>query len=160
KPRRFLPAGARSERLEMHGIASLPTGDTHETDPDAFGVAADIDADVGPSDDARPVVDRLAQRLREAPDEFDARRDGVGFMETMRREFPRQFEQCRRPAVGGYIQHTTITRTSVRSQVIHHWPDQFGRPIDLDASTDPELRNDSYFERDAGGGLRDARGSC
>ena len=38
----------------------------------------------------------------------------------------------RRPAVGGFVQHTIVTRQGITTQVVHRWPDQVGRPIELE----------------------------
>lgn len=99
-----------------------------------------------PTLSSRDVVDTFVRRFCAAPETFDAHRDGVEFMETLRRHHWHQFEQAKRPAVGGFVQHTVLTRTSVTSRIIHHWPDRLGLPIEIsDEVADPRQTRDEDF---------------
>ena len=51
------------------------------------------------------------ERFREDPNAFDARRDGVDFMQEMRRHHPRHYALGPRAAVGGFV--TILLQKSV-----------------------------------------------
>lgn len=110
----------KGTRLKLHLI--LAEGGTYA---DAVVYAA------GPTESADVLVDPFVKRFAADPNSFDARRDGVELMEGMRLHHPRQFGRLRWPAVGGFVQHTVITRTDVETEIIHHWPDTVGRHIEL-----------------------------
>jgi hypothetical protein len=62
---------------------------------------------------------------------FDPVRDGIALMEAQRRK-PAPLMGGGPPlhGIGGFVQHTVITPSSVRSSVIHRWPDKVGSKID------------------------------
>lgn len=60
------------------------------------------------------------------PASFDARRDGLALLEAERRlPYPGGHY-----AVGGYAQLTSVTASGVSVEVLRHWPDKIGCPID------------------------------
>jgi hypothetical protein len=70
-------------------------------------------------------------------DSFDPLKDGLMLMEAQRRtpvdRGPLSVERDASQmvyGVGGFIQHTVITRLSIRSSVIHRWADEIGKAID------------------------------
>jgi hypothetical protein len=129
-------------RLELRGAFSIAVGDTTASNPEKFLMLDDIDGYIGvPSVEAREVIDPLTKRWGENPDEFDPRRDGVALMERLRRECPRPYERGRQPAVGGFVQLTTVRRDSISTSVIHQWPDRLWRVIDADAAVEPAYRD-------------------
>jgi hypothetical protein len=73
---------------------------------------------------------RFLDRFVAEPDAFDPR-DGVALMEELRC-IPRQYECGPHPAVGGFVQHTAITRDAVTTQVARDWPDLKGQCISLE----------------------------
>jgi hypothetical protein len=91
-----------------------------------FGVFA-----AGPNDEPIEPIARFVERFVDDPDAFDPRRDGVGLMEDLRR-YPRRYEQGTHPAVGGFVQHTAVTRDGSATQVLHNWSDLIGQHISLD----------------------------
>jgi hypothetical protein len=97
----------------------------------------------GPVDTCGEALRRITKRFGPDPSSFTIR-DGVEVMEALRREHPRPYPTGLRPAVGGFITHTMMTATDVRTEVIHRWPDRIGHPIDIDASADPEMRDDNF----------------
>jgi hypothetical protein len=86
----------------------------------------------GPAEAAscREFTDAFSKRFAADPRQFDVFRDGVEFMQHLRRNHPRKFDLTERPAVGGFITHTAISRDGLETSVIHEWPDLMGRPID------------------------------
>jgi hypothetical protein len=82
------------------------------------------------TDSCREFTDTFTRRFAPDPRQFDVYRDGITFMQQLRRDHPRKFELMHRPAVGGYITHTTVTREGIETSRIHEWPDFVGRPID------------------------------
>jgi hypothetical protein len=88
----------------------------------------------GPSDSdtCYELMSAFTARFREDPNAFDARGDGIEFMQQMRRLHPRKYELELRAAVGGFVTHTTITRDGVEARVIHEWPDTVGHFINAD----------------------------
>jgi hypothetical protein len=74
----------------------------------------------------------LHDRVLANPNAFDARRDGVEFIQQMRGLHPRPCKLGPRAAVGGFITHTTITREGIGAEVIWEWPDRVGECIDAD----------------------------
>jgi hypothetical protein len=107
-----------NERLEMHVLHS------EVAEYDVFAA--------GPSDSAAcyECIGGFIERFSADPSAFEARRDGIDFIQEMRRHHPRKFELEPRAAVGGFVTHTIITRNGVEASVIHEWPDQVGEFID------------------------------
>lgn len=61
---------------------------------------------------------------------FDLERDRIQFFETIRREYPMQYETTQSSAVGGYIQETVVTREHIESARIWEWEDRLEHRID------------------------------
>lgn len=84
-----------------------------------------------PDESACELVNTLAKRFGDERTPFDPVRDGVGIMQNLRRNYPKQFELAQRPAIGGSVQHGVVTRAGVEIRTIHMWPsDKVGQPID------------------------------
>lgn len=78
------------------------------------------------------IAHAFADSMKDNPDAFDARTDGLAVMELLRRERVPSDGDCNASAghcVGGYVEHATVTRHGVAVRTIHHWPDEIGRPI-------------------------------
>ncbi len=127
-PHAALLAGWLTEkaRVEMHVLQEV--GDDSGHCPDMLIYAT------GPaeSDSCKEFVHAFITRFSADPGQFDPHRDGIEFMQTLRRDHPRQYELTQRAAVGGYITHTTVTREGFETCRIHEWPDFVGRPIDAE----------------------------
>jgi hypothetical protein len=85
---------------------------------------------VGPAPPARNLGEAFVKRFTDNPDSFDPRRDGLALIEAMRRHCRCEDEGRSYYAIGGYLQHTTITRDEITTAIIHHWPDELGERID------------------------------
>lgn len=86
----------------------------------------------GPGDNADPARPFHAKMMAD-PNAFDPCVDGIAFMEAMRRHSPRKCEVGPRPAVGGFVTHTIVTRDGISTDTIHRWPgDRVGECIKLD----------------------------
>lgn len=53
-------------------------------------------------------------------------------MGNQRRYYPRQYEMGKRPAVGGFVQHTSSRAHVPRREIIHYRPDEVGRHVEID----------------------------
>jgi hypothetical protein len=91
----------------------------------------------GPINTCAEVLDDFLQRFGRDPASFTSR-DGVAFMEKLRREHLRRYENAMRPVVGGYVTHSVVMRDGTETEVVHQWPDKIGQPIELDDTVDPE----------------------
>jgi hypothetical protein len=84
-------------------------------------------------------MEAFMQRFGSDPGAFEPRRDGIVFMQTVRRLYQQQYGQAWRSVVGGLVQLTTVARDSITTQVVHHWPDKVGHPIVIDGGpVDPD----------------------
>jgi hypothetical protein len=67
------------------------------------------------------------------PEQFDVERDGMKIIHAQRLT-PLPFDDgstgC---AIGGFIQHTVVTRDQITTRIIHRWPDEIGKRIESDA---------------------------
>lgn len=100
---------------------------------------------VGPNENCRDFLRSFVKRFADEPDAFDPATDGLKYMEILRRDCLHQYERATHPAVGGFVQHTEITREAITTKVVHQWPDLGGRPIDPDASADPQTKDEHFF---------------
>jgi hypothetical protein len=73
---------------------------------------------------------RFLERFVADPDAFEPA-DGVALIEELRR-VPRQYQHGEHPAIGGFVQHTTITRDGATTRVVRDWPDLTGQRISLE----------------------------
>jgi hypothetical protein len=105
-------------RLEMHIL---------HADIDQYDVFVAGPAD---SDACRGFLGAFTERFRKDPNAFDARRDGIEFIQEMRRLHPRTYELAQWAAVGGFVTHSVVTRDGLEASVIHEWPDRVGEFID------------------------------
>jgi hypothetical protein len=125
-PFKAMIAGWAADGLPLLAVLQHPAGGLIE-DCGAFcaGPAGSVE-----------VTDAYVGRFEDpaACDAFDAERDGLAFLESLRRQFPR---------VGGFVQRTTITRDGIETRIIRHWCDVVGRLIEpgaeanLDEASDP-----------------------
>jgi hypothetical protein len=83
-----------------------------------------------PSTETPDCTTRFLDRFVGDPDAFEPA-DGVALMEELRR-IPRQYQCGEYPAVGGFAQHTEITRDGVTTRVVRDWPDLTGQRISLE----------------------------
>jgi hypothetical protein len=67
-------------------------------------------------------------KLPEDSTRFDPAADGLCLLEAQRRT-PLPGQRGEVFGVGGYVQHTIVSRKSVRSGIIRRWPDEIGAPI-------------------------------
>jgi hypothetical protein len=124
----------KRSRLEMLSIVSTPGGDGDAITDDVIVYAG------GPADNSREAIDAFVARFGKGPETFDPRRDGIAFMEDQRRNSLRTFKQGKRPAVGGWVTHSTVRYTGVTMETIHRWPgDRVGHHIELADAGRPEL---------------------
>jgi len=100
---------------------------------------------IGPHSNSREFTGRFLKRFADDPDAFDVRAEGLLVMEALRRHCPRHYEEAICPAIGGFIQLTTVTRDGIETEVLHHWPDRIGQSIDPDATADLETRDESFW---------------
>jgi hypothetical protein len=89
----------------------------------------------GPSADCAEFASNFGKPFVDEPASFDPSRDGVQFFEMLRRRHFRDFDDGKHPAVGGWVDHSIVTREGAETRVIHTWPsDTVGRLIDPDAT--------------------------
>jgi hypothetical protein len=83
-----------------------------------------------PSTTTPACTTRFLERFVGDPDAFVVS-DGVALIEELRR-IPRRYDCGEHPAVGGFVQHTTVTRDGVTTRVVRDWPDLKGQCISLE----------------------------
>jgi hypothetical protein len=124
-PYAMLLAGWSMERarVEMHVLQEIGADSGFTSDLLIYAT--------GPAetDRCRAFTDMFSRCFSEDPKQFDPFRDGIAFMQEMRRNHLRKFEQSEGPAVGGYITYSAVTREGVETTVIHEWPDMVGQKI-------------------------------
>jgi hypothetical protein len=83
-----------------------------------------------PADNDGEAVAPFVERFAADPESFDAARDGVGLMQTLR-GYRRRFGNGRPVGcVGGWVQHSVVRRDGIERQVIHVWHDRVGAVIE------------------------------
>jgi hypothetical protein len=89
---------------------------------------------LGPTKAADDIVEAFIAKFGDAPDSFDPIRDGIATVEELRRRCLTEFDHGAFPLVGGYIEHSEITRAGISTRIIHRWPDRVGENICLEAA--------------------------
>lgn len=131
-----------SEKAQCLSMDAIDGTGAHGIDQPAFAV--------GPNENCRDFLRAFVKRFVDDPDAFDPIRDGLEFMETLRRDCLHKYERATHPAVGGFVQHTEVTREAITTKIVRHWPDLGGRPIDIDATHDPRAVDEGWYGRTLG----------
>jgi hypothetical protein len=127
------------QSLEMHYVTTpIVNGLPDPSDPtkfDAYGPVTYYGGGPVASDAGRAFATLFSKQVQRDPASFDPRRDGMTFMLFMRLACPKMYGETLRHCVGGHVELTTVTRDSIKTEVIHEWPDRVGQFIEVPKAT-------------------------